>query len=70
LPEIRYVSPRPPKEDSELHRLARAGDAAAIRAFLAVHGNENLDELNAGKDGRIHDFKFLYIRTQRDLKAY
>jgi hypothetical protein len=48
LPKIQYVSPRPPKEDSELHRLARAGDQAAILNYLTTHGTDNIDELNAG----------------------
>jgi hypothetical protein len=51
LPEIVYLSPRPPKADSELHQLARAGDAAALRAFLHTHGSEGIDEQNAGKWG-------------------
>jgi hypothetical protein len=49
LPEIVYLSPRPPKADSELHQLARARDAAALRAFLHTHGSEGIDEQNAGK---------------------
>jgi hypothetical protein len=51
LPEIQYVSPRPPKEDSQLHRLARAGDQAAILDYVSTHGTDNIDELNAGIAG-------------------
>ena len=52
LPEIQYVSPPPPKIDSELHQLARAANTAGILSFLAINGADTIDELNAGKKRR------------------
>lgn len=54
LPEIQYVSPPPPKIDSELHQLARAANTAGILSFLAINGTDTIDELNAAGWAPLH----------------